>query len=35
MEIEDDTVGGRLQSKKRSISRSRSKGYKRELSVAE
>lgn len=36
MEVEeDDTVGGRLQSKKRSISRSRSKGYKREMSVAE
>lgn len=33
MEVEDDTVQGKLDSKKRSISRSRSKGYKRELSV--
>lgn len=35
MEIEDDTVEGKMGAKKRSISRSRSKGFKRELSVAD
>lgn len=35
MEVEDDTNQGKLDSKKRSMSRSRSKGYKRELSVVD